>query len=120
MQRGWKAKGLLKPLWQRYEGGRDALAGAVGTTGSTLSSINTGDRNLGPSLAHRLAAELNVSVLELGAPDEEADGPGLLILDRLAELEEGLNRLGGDLPRLGRRVSALERRVPPKKRRAGS
>lgn len=64
---GWSAEGLLLPLWHRYPGRRDALAAAVGTTGNTLSSLNTGKRNLGYGLGGRLAAELGVTIYELGA-----------------------------------------------------
>lgn len=110
-QKGWSAKGLLRPLWNRYEGGRDALAAAVGTSGSVLSSINTGKRNLAWDLALRLAQALGVSVLELGAPADEPDGPGVLLLGRLEALEEALAAAAKENGRLARRLAHLDGRV---------
>ncbi len=118
-QKGWYAIGLLQPLWIGYEGGRDGLAAAVGTTGSSLSNVNSGNRRLGHDLAGRLAAELGISVLELGAPGEPADPHGVSLLGRLERVEAGMNQLGPELGRLAHRVSALEKRVPPKTGRAG-
>lgn len=89
---GWNAEGLLRPLWHSYEGHpelprREALAKAVGTSPSVLSQINTGKRPLGHDLGPRLAAELGVSLLELGAPEAVADDPASLKLrDRLEKL----------------------------------
>lgn len=111
MERGWSAKGLLKPLWQRYEGGRDALAAAVGTSGSVLSSINTGKRNLGLSLAGRLADELEVSVLDLGASLGEDDGRGVTLRDRLEELRASLEVSLTEQTRLNRKILTLQARV---------
>ena len=92
--KGWNAAGVLQPLWNRYEGGRDALAAAVGTSPSVLSSINTGSRNLGHNLAGRLADELGVTVLELGAPNEEDQSPRVIV----AQVIEQLERLLAQLP----------------------
>lgn len=93
MERGWKATGLLKPLWSSYGEGdekarRDKLAAAVGTTGTVLSSINTGKRNLGWNLARRLATQLDVTPVELGAPAQEDDEKGLRLVARLRALED--------------------------------
>ena len=120
---GWSAKGLLKPLWQQYPGGRDKLAEQVGTTGSSLSGRNTGKVHLGHDLAERLAAELTrglgrpVSVLELGAPEDVADEHGQTLLDLLDELTTKLAdsetlqvRQERHLRDLRRRVRALEAR----------
>lgn len=115
---GWSARGLLQPLWTQYPGGRDGLAKAIGTTGASLSSRNSGRLTLGEDLAGRLAAELSrgldreVSLLELGAPEEAADEAGRSLLDRLEELATALAVLtlkvdaGFDL--LGYRLTALE------------
>jgi len=92
-KKGWSAKGLLQPLWKRYPGGRDALAPAVGTKPNVLSAINTGKRPLGHDLGGRLAAELGISVLELGAPEAEADAAGRTLLDRLEELAETVSEV---------------------------
>lgn len=87
MQKGWKAKGLLRPLWLAY-GGRDELAAAVGSNGTTLSNVNAGSRDLGIDLGRRLAGELKISLAELGAPAEVADDrASLRIVDRLQALE---------------------------------
>ena len=85
---GWDARGLLRPLWNQYEGGRDGLAEAVGTQGSVLSSINSGKRPLGHDLAGRLGAELGVSLAELGAPEEAADAESRTLHSRLEGLED--------------------------------
>jgi hypothetical protein len=92
VERGWKATGLLKPLWSSYGEGdetarRDKLAAAAGTTGTVLSSINTGKRNLGWDLARRLAVELGITPVELGAPAQEDDEKGLRLVARLQALE---------------------------------
>lgn len=110
MQRGWGAEGLLQPLWTTYPGGRDGLAKAVGTHGSTLSSINSGKQNLGRSLGERLAAALGVSLLELGAPEGLANQGGLTLLDRLAELGTIVADLGAMVNDHELRLNALEAR----------
>lgn len=91
MQDGWNAKGLLKPLWHQYSGGRDQLAADVGTSPTVLSSINTGKRQLGYGLGQRLAAALNVSLLELGAPLTGQAEPTLV--SRLDELQHTLEEI---------------------------
>ena len=113
--KGWSAKGLLLPLWQKYPGKRDALAEAVGTKGTVLSSINTGRRNLGYDLGPRLAEELGVSVLELGAPVGAADEAGKSIVLHLEELaaklatsDELLTTMKTSQRRLEGRVRRLE------------
>lgn len=118
-QKGWKAKGLLQPLWNRYEGGRDALGAAVGTTGTVLSSVNSGKRSLGYDLAARLAAELHVTVLDLGAPEEAAAATReRRVIDRLRQLEEADARLLATVKSLTDRVEALEQQARPKRKRA--
>lgn len=109
MQEGWSAKELLKPLWQNYPGGRDKLATDVGLkSGNTLSSINSGKRNLGLDLGQRLAAKLGVSLLELGAPEGLADARGLTLLARLEWLAGKVaDAIEGQVA-LERRVAALE------------
>lgn len=112
---GWKATGLLAPLWRKYPGGRDALALAVGTKPPTLSAINTGRRNLGWNLGQRLANELGVSVLELGAPSEHEPEPRdmFALLERLAvESERGLAAIAEALVSIDVRLSQIEERLP--------
>lgn len=89
----WKAKDLVQPIWQRWgedhkidKAPRDALAQKLGTTGTTLSALNTGSKWMTLKMARRIAEETGVSVLELGAPLEEADEAGQSMLDRLQEL----------------------------------
>jgi transcriptional regulator with XRE-family HTH domain len=94
------------------------LAETVGTDRGTINGYCTGRLDLGMANAKRIARILDVTVLELGGPAEEGDAEGMLILDRLRELEAALNALGPQLREeigaLGRRVLALERRRPPK------
>ena len=86
MRPGWSAKGLIRPLWKNYPGGRDGLAKAVGSSGSVLSAINSGSRNLGLDLGQRLAKERGVTLLELGAPLSHLTGDRTLV-DRLESVE---------------------------------
>lgn len=104
VERGWSAAGLLQPLWERYERGRDELAERVGTSGTVLSSINSGKRRLGLNLAKRLAAELRISLLELGAPAAvaQADGQSSALLRHLAQLA------ANDAEMLENQAAALE------------
>lgn len=120
MEKGWDATDLLRPLWRGYPGGRDALAGAVGTSPSVLSAINRGRRNLGMDLGTRLADELGVSLLELGAPEAHADEHGLTLVDRLRALGEQVSFLmksrevlTKDLADARTRLARLERGETP-------
>ena len=120
-EKGWNAKGLLQPLWVRYPGGRDALAAKVGTTGNSLSARNTGTRNLGMSLGLRLADELGVSLLELGAPAESAvDAASVTLASRLESLAGDLAKaarkqatMATEIRQLRARVQQLEARPWP-------
>lgn len=113
MERGWDAKGLLRPLWGRV-GGRDALAALTGIAPQTLSGYNTGNKGLGLGNARRIADALDVSVLELGAPVALVDDPGESLLGRLEELSElvalGFETLGLDVDDLRRLVDARARK----------
>lgn len=118
MEKGWKATGLLSPLWARLDGGREALAALTGIRATELSSYNSGAKNLGISNARRIADALEISVLDLGAPEGAAETRReLRVVDRLRAVEAALNRLGPNLEDLGDRVTALERQVPSRKRR---
>jgi transcriptional regulator with XRE-family HTH domain len=114
LERGWSAKGLLEPLWQRV-GGRDELARLTGISGSTLSGYNSGKRPLGMANAHKIAAVLGVSLYDLGAREPHSSDfarsllgqtveqlrrhpphdPDLLeeLADELAGLAEGLRQV---------------------------
>lgn len=117
MDKGWNAKGLLAPLWRNYPGGRDGLAAAAGTHPPTLSAVNSGNRNLGWHLARRLAAELDVSVLELGAPTEDEPEPRDMygLLERLiADEERSRAALAEALASIDARLSQIEGRLQPR------
>lgn len=113
MKEGWSAKGLLRPLWQFYPGKRDGLAHDIGTSPSTLSAINSGRRNLGYDLGRRIADALDVSLLELGAPEDAADQKGRTLTDRLEELAADLAEAARAMSRLQERVKRLEARAWP-------
>lgn len=120
MERGWKATGLLRPLWLAYTGGaciarRDAFAKAVGSSGTTLSAINAGSRNLGIGLARRIAEVAGVSVLDVGAPEDLVDARGRTLLDhleelggRIADLTERQLKTEKEVGRLRNRVRKIE------------
>ena len=110
-EKGWDAKGLLQPLWSKYPGGRDGLAEAVGTTGNSLSARNTGKRTLGLSLGTRLAEELHVSLLELGAPSGAVDEAGLTLVDRLESLAVDLAKAVRKQTAMAREIRQLRGRV---------
>jgi hypothetical protein len=97
----------------RYPGGRDALAKKIGTTGSSLSSRNSGTKPLGIQLARKIADETGVSVMELGAPEGLADPRGLTLLDRLEGLAVDLAEAARRVVELQERVSMLEARPWP-------
>lgn len=111
MQRGWRAEGLLQPHWKRYPGGRDALAKAVGTKPPTLSAINTGRRNLGWDLGRRLADELGISLLALGAPSEGEAAPRdvyALLAQLVSDADQGRHMLAEALEAIAARLSDIE------------
>lgn len=108
MREGWSAKDLLKPLWHTYPGGRDALASAVGTTGTVLSSINSGKRNLGQDLGGRLAAELAITLPELGAPISASHPADLTLRQTLESLTEQVVRQGRLLERMSDELEQLQ------------
>lgn len=88
---GWDAKGLLRPLWQSYPGKRDGLAAAIGSTGSTLSAVNTGRQRLGLDLGQRIAEALEITIFDLGAPtNAQVAARSAAVLDRLDALEARL------------------------------
>jgi hypothetical protein len=76
-----------------------------------LSSINSGSRRLGYDLAARLADELGVSLLELGAPEGLSDPRGETLLHRLEELAEMVVETSNSLAQLHIQVQQLEGRL---------
>jgi transcriptional regulator with XRE-family HTH domain len=132
MERGWKATGLLKPLWGRV-GGRDGLAARTGIVAANLSGYNTGRLRLGLANAERIAQALQVTIYDLGAP-ASVDSPGAStsVLDHLeevrtvtADLLERSVKQDREIRRLRSRVAKLEAQreagaVGPKAPRASS
>ena len=78
---------------------------------TTVNRIERNKEAAGPKRLARLAAALDVSVLEL-APEAEADPLGLTLLGRQEALEAECLRLTKLVQALARRVGALERQSP--------
>lgn len=92
----WNAKGLVKPIWHRLEGTyrREQLAELTGIPANNLSRLNSGALPMTMRTAQKIAdAVEGVTVLDLGAPGAGGDVESELALDRLARLEERLERL---------------------------
>jgi transcriptional regulator with XRE-family HTH domain len=88
VERGWNAKGLLRPHWERLPGKRDELARLTGIGPQTLSGYNSGQRRLGIGNAQRIAEALGITVLDLGAPTTaQVAERSAVVLDRLETLE---------------------------------
>jgi transcriptional regulator with XRE-family HTH domain len=77
---------------------QDELATATGIDRGTVNGYCTGRLDLGPKNAAKIAAVLDISVLELGAPEEAADAPGQTLLARLGTLEETAVRVSDLAP----------------------
>lgn len=95
MAQSWKAKGKLKPLWDRLDGQSEELAEMTGIGRTTLSAYNSGKRKLGMANAVKIADALGVSVYDLGAP-------------RLPEPQFLLSMMGQILTELQRDVHAAD------------
>lgn len=104
---GWSAKGLLKPLWDELPGKRDELAAVTGIRGTTLSAYNSGARPLGLANARRISAALDVTLLELGAPLDQADWADRTLLGHLRQLETDVQELAGHVRDQGLMLEAL-------------
>jgi DNA-binding transcriptional regulator YdaS (Cro superfamily) len=109
VQKGWKAKGLIRPLWHRV-GSRERLSELTGINTATLSGMNSGRLNLGPANAATLAAALDVTPEDLGRPPGWADDEEILGI-RLEELATKLAVADEKQAALTRRVTALQARV---------
>lgn len=104
----WTATGRLIEHWGKV-GGRDGLARATGIEPTTLSSYNTGKRKLGLRNAERIAAALDVTVFDLGAPTvEDIAEQSVAVLDRLAAVEAELSRALRELDDLRRQQGDAE------------
>jgi transcriptional regulator with XRE-family HTH domain len=69
-----------------------------------VNRIENDGLSVGRQRLERIAAALDVSVLEL-QPEAEVDAPGLTLLRRLEEAEAALLALGPELQRLGDRAA---------------
>jgi transcriptional regulator with XRE-family HTH domain len=108
----------LPPLLVKKGWTQERLADETGIRRTDVNAIARGRIEVGRGRLERIASALEVSVFELGVPVGEADEAGLTLLDRLAELEETVEKLRpllrvGDLQEqlddLARRVGLLER-----------
>lgn len=124
MERGWDAKGLLRPLWERLPGKRDELAELTGIRGTTLSSYNAGTRPLGIANARRIADALQVTVADLGGREGGLDAAPTIrdLLEQLQATVEDqqlmIDAQRSATRRLQARVRDLERRVASDERAA--
>lgn len=114
--RSWPATNLLKPLWLQH-GGRKKLSDESRISEGHLSKVNGGKAPLTLEAAERLARVLDVSLLELGAPEAVADdAKSLTMLARLEALEAELEQQKEDSARalaaLAKEVRALKRQRP--------
>lgn len=120
----WNATGLVRDAWLRLDvpkGHREELARLTGIPATSLSAMNTGHRPMTMAQAERIAAAVpGLTLLDLGAREEEANVEHRSIVARLEEAEAALNDLGPQLERLARRVAALEREARTKKKPAAT
>lgn len=111
MATSWDATGRLAAHWRKV-GGRDKLAVKTGINAGNLSGYNTGRRPLGVRTARRIAAALDVTIYDLGAPSRQAEIlEDLLVLDRLQALEAADEERQAETRDLALLVAALTERV---------
>lgn len=115
MQKGWDASRYLPALLAARGMTQEQLGLAAGIDRGQINGYCTGRIDLGIKNARRIAAVLEVSLLELGGTAEEDDARAMTILDRLAEVETEAKRdvvvLRRDLNRAIERIRALEKRA---------
>jgi transcriptional regulator with XRE-family HTH domain len=118
---GVNLAGTLPALLRARGWTQEQLADATGIRRTDVNALAKGRIEAGPARLSRIAAALEVSVLELGAPIEQADAKGTALLDRLEALEARepaeLVKIRRDLNAAIRRIQALERQAPPKDQR---
>lgn len=100
MEKGWDARGRLKPLW-KLVGGRDELAALTGILGPTLSGYNSGRLRLGIDNATRIVDALTakgheVSLRDVGSPELERAQMEVLS-ERVSAVEAALRQLLGQV-----------------------
>ena len=109
----WNAAGLVRAAWLRLDvekAHREVLAERTGIPATSLSAMNTGKRPMTPAMARRIVAAVpGLTVLDLGAVEDEDDEEAQTLRDRLEEAELELARVGPILTELADRVEALER-----------
>jgi hypothetical protein len=117
VKEGWKATGLLKPLWMKLDPpGAETLTALSGVPTKALYSYNSGKKNIGMVNAEKIAAALDLSIYDLGAtrPMEQTFATSLLG-QIVSELEQRpplgdpshLRELADELRDLASRVDAV-------------
>lgn len=100
---------------------QERLAEGARMTRTDINRIANDKLALGPARLERIAAALDVSVLEL-SPEAEPDEPGQSLLDRLAALEAKFaaeqRRRERALRAVTRRLAELEAALAPREQQA--
>ena|SRR5665213_2884742 len=113
MASGTDLSPVLDDLLRQRGWTQEQLAKASGISRNDINAMARGRLTVGPKRLGRIAAALKVSVLELGAPEGEADARGQTLLDRQQELEASVLKLTKQVNRLARQVAELKRQAPP-------
>lgn len=79
----------MKELRERQEMTQDELAKLVGTSQPQIRRLETGEREMTPIWAKRLAPHLNVSPVKLAFPDEDTKITTLKIVGRVGASIDG-------------------------------
>jgi transcriptional regulator with XRE-family HTH domain len=83
---GVNVKDTLPPIRRARELTQEQLGIKARIARTDIVAFENGNTEVGAARLQRLADALEVSVLELGAPADQVDGRGQLLLDRLEEL----------------------------------
>lgn len=90
MDRGWDTSEWLPKVLALRGRTQEQLADATGIDRGTINGYCTGRLTLGTKNAERIAAALDVSLLDLGAPAESASAEAHFLRARLDELADKL------------------------------
>ena len=111
----WKAKGLVRQAWLRLDvkqGHREKLSELTGIPPPNLSGMNSGRLPMTMEMAQRITDVIpGLSVLELGAPEEQADAEGETLLSRLGELAAAHAAAARKQTTMARDIALLQERV---------
>lgn len=102
--RRWKADGLVEQAWKRLDPPtRDELARRLGLKAATnISKLNTGNMLMTDDYAERICAVVpGLTAADLGAPEDVVAELAPTVLDRLARLEDRLERVLAALVKAG-------------------